>query len=63
MPGAVRMNPVEGIPPVEHEVLAHCDRGKCVTALMERRRKIDGDNIARKSSQDHLLRLAMQQLT
>jgi hypothetical protein len=57
------MNPVEGIPPVEHEVLAHCDRGTSVTVLMERRRKIDGDNIARKSSQDHLLRLAVQQLT
>jgi hypothetical protein len=57
------MNPVEGISLVEYEVLAHADRGTPVTALMERRRHIDADNIARKSSQDHLLRLAMQQLT
>jgi hypothetical protein len=56
------MNPVEGISLVEHEVLAHCDRGSSVTAVMERRRKVDGDNIARKSSQDNLLWLAMQQL-
>jgi hypothetical protein len=57
------MNPVEGISLVEHEVLAHRDRGTSVTALMERRRQIDGDNIARQSSQNHLLRLATQQLS
>ena len=57
------MNPVESISPVEHEVLAHSDRATSVRALMERRREIDGDNFSRKSSQDHFLWFALEQLT
>ena len=59
----VRMNPVEGISLVEHEVFAHSDRATSLRALMERRREIDRDNFSRKSSQDHFLRFVFEQLT